>query len=281
MDVPVGHGLGGGGSHSWKSFRTVLPRTLSYLPGWSRYTTGKGVTHVLGRSGRALMKHRMGNIYVRNQFGAVCPEDKRLGADEDDGRKRIPKNMYPRCNVLSKAFVNRVGCPVDMYFAPANKVEGYDCEIYTGHLGPLEPFLAKSPLTRNIDGFNSPISFEDTYNKHGFVARMSHDQSLVARIELDHDVVRDCPEPKRAGVGVEVMAEDRIIQGVAMDTMATNATGAASSVYASSNEWLAASSKVNATTATILPVKVRDEKRELLWHNGTMGIMATSLPIIS
>ena len=28
---------------------------------------------------------------------------------------------------------------------------------------------------------------------------MSHDQSLVARIDLEHDVVTDCPGPKRVG----------------------------------------------------------------------------------
>mmetsp|Transcript_13000 Transcript_13000/g.28326 ORF Transcript_13000/g.28326 Transcript_13000/m.28326 type:complete len:93 (-) Transcript_13000:66-344(-) len=31
---------------------------------------------------------------------------------------------------------------------------------------------------------------------------MSHDQSLVARIELNHDKVTDCPEPKKLAEGV-------------------------------------------------------------------------------
>ena len=62
--------------HSWKSFKSVLPPTLSFsfLPHQSRYETSKGVVHVLGKPGKVLMKHRMGNIFVKNQFGAVCPD---------------------------------------------------------------------------------------------------------------------------------------------------------------------------------------------------------------
>jgi hypothetical protein len=76
------------------------------------------------------------------------------------------------------------------------------CEKFQKHLGPLEPYLAMDTTTRNIDdGWRSPLTFVNTYNRHSFVARMSHDQSLVARISLDHDVVYDCPEPGRVGFG--------------------------------------------------------------------------------
>jgi hypothetical protein len=60
--------------HSWNSFKSVLPPTLSFLPQQTRYETNKGVLHVLGVPGQVLMKHRMGNIYVKNQFDAICPE---------------------------------------------------------------------------------------------------------------------------------------------------------------------------------------------------------------
>ena len=76
-----------------ESFRKSLPPTLSFLPNQSRYTSSKGVTHVLGLSGRVLMKHRMGLIHVKNDSGAICPQS--LGRadavlkdeDESDGRK--------------------------------------------------------------------------------------------------------------------------------------------------------------------------------------------------
>lgn len=141
-----------------------------------------------------------------------------------------PMDRDPDCNVLRKAFINKVGCPVDIYFAPANRVEGYNCEVFTKHLGPLDKFLSSDTKTRNIDGHNSPLKFENTYNGHSFVARMAHDQSLVAKIELDHDIVRDCPEPKRSVAGVEVQVDERLLQGVPMLT--TNAT------KLSSNAWL-------------------------------------------
>ena len=65
--------------HSWNSFKKVLPSTLSFLTG-SRYETNKGVVHVLGQPGRILMKHRMGNIFVKNQLNALCP-DGSVGGD--------------------------------------------------------------------------------------------------------------------------------------------------------------------------------------------------------
>ena len=44
---------------------------------------------------------------------------------------------------------------------------------------------------------------ENSYNGHSIVVRMSHDQSLVARIDLNHDVVTDCPGPKRVGAAAD------------------------------------------------------------------------------
>ncbi|KAL7533882.1 hypothetical protein ACHAXR_008047 [Thalassiosira sp. AJA248-18] len=275
MDAMADDTADGNHHHSWSSFKSVLPSTLSFLPQQTRYETNKGVWHVLGSPGRVLMKHRMGNIYVKNQFGAVCPElmgGGSGGGGGDVGLSGNPKDMDPDCNVMRKAFINKVGCPIDIYFAPQNKVEGYNCETFTKHLGPLDPFLLSDTTTRDIDGHNSPLKFENTYNGHSFVARMSHDQTLVARIELDHDVVKDCPEPnKRGGAGVEVRVDERLLQGVPMPVNASE----------SSNAWFV-SAKVNATTAApVLSGKPRQEKHDLLWHNNHTGIISASVPIAS
>ncbi|KAL3774843.1 hypothetical protein ACHAW5_000825 [Stephanodiscus triporus] len=216
----------------------VLPRTLSFLPPpgeggegqttATRFVSSDGASHVSGRPGRVLMRHRMGNIYVRNLHGVACPmvlydHDK----DKNAGRRGTPKDFNPNCNVLQKAFINKVGCPIDIYFSPkdmdrGDMPEGLEgpmleekyCEIFQKHLGPLEPYLASDPSTRNIDdGWRSPLTFVNTYNRHSFVARMSHDQSLVARISLDHDVVFDCPEPGRVGFGVAAEERGGTIEG--------------------------------------------------------------------
>ena len=119
------------------------------------------------------------------------------------------KDFNNNCNVLSKAFVNVVGCPVDVYFSPPDHdrgdvpagqvgptLEDRSCERFAMHLGPMRPYRASDPGTRDLDdGWRSPLAFQSTYNRHSFVARMSHDGSLVGRIDLDHDEVTDCPEP--------------------------------------------------------------------------------------
>ena len=125
-------------------------------------------------------------------------------------RDRNPIHFDHGCNVLTKAFINKVGCPIDIYFTTQDINRGdevehnegvhsdHNCEIFTQHLGSLEPFLALDPTMRDLDdNWMSPFGLQATYNGHSFVARMSHDQSLVARIDLDHDVVTDCPGPKR------------------------------------------------------------------------------------
>ena len=95
---------------SWQSFKSQLPSTLSFLPVESRYTNRHRVMHVLGQPGRVLMQHQMGNIYIRNEYGGVCPElfggegDQAAGQD----RQGIPRDTNPDCNVLKKAFINKV-----------------------------------------------------------------------------------------------------------------------------------------------------------------------------
>jgi hypothetical protein len=163
------------------------------------------------------------------------------------GKHSPPKDFDPSCNVMDKAFINKVGCPIDIYFSP-RALEGYDeemeiggprtsspgsprqCEIFTRHLGPLGPFLQRKaywddPTVRALDdGWLSPLIFQNTYNRHSFVARMSHDKSLVARIDLDHDEVVDCPEPrKRAldgyGEGAEEEREATVLSQAVEDAL--------------------------------------------------------------
>lgn len=55
------------------SFEGVLPQPLPSPSLETRYVTNDGVMHVLGSPGRILMRHRMGNLFVRNLYGAECP----------------------------------------------------------------------------------------------------------------------------------------------------------------------------------------------------------------
>lgn len=181
--------------------------------------------------------------------------------------------MNPDCNVQRKAFINKVGCPIDIYFSPLHRDGGdkdYDCEIFGHHLGPLDTFLSQDPNTRDVDGHNSPLKFENTYNGHYFSARMSHDNSLVARIELNHDIVTDCPERKRSSASVDVRVDDRVLSGVPVGSM-TNAT-AIHSPY----DLLVG--KVNDTTASSYyasPRKYQEKrKHDIHWHTNHTGIIS-------
>ena len=63
------------------SFKKALPNTWSVATGGGKesvvkYTNQRsGAVHVLGLPGRVLMKHRMGMIHIKNEYGAICPED--------------------------------------------------------------------------------------------------------------------------------------------------------------------------------------------------------------
>jgi len=95
---------------SWESFKSELPTTLSFLPTESRYMNRNRVLHVLGQPGRVLIRHQMGNIFIRNDYGGVCPEMFGGGGDEaaGDDRQGTPRDTNPDCNVLKKAFLNKV-----------------------------------------------------------------------------------------------------------------------------------------------------------------------------
>jgi hypothetical protein len=133
-----------------------------------------------------------------------------------------------------------VGCPVNVYFSPPDcnrggvpageegpALEERTCKVFVRHLGPLGLFLASDPTTRNLDdGWKSPLSFQNMYNHHSFVARMLHDRSLVAWIDIDCDKVTDCPGPAGHAVplggaeGWEGMGE-----GKGASVCASNSTG--------------------------------------------------------
>jgi len=234
---------------SFNSFKSVLPRTLSYLPQETRFETSKKVAHVLGQPGRVLMKHRMGNIFVKNQSGASCPavtEDEAETSQRNDSAR----DTDPDCNVLRKSLINKVGCPVDVYWSPQNKVEGFSCEVFSNHLGPLESYLTRD--TRDLDASYSPLKFENSYNGHSFTARMAHDQSLVARIDLSHDTVRDCPELKRTSARVKLPVDVSLVM---------NATEPVK-VY---NEWSVVGMS-NATDPVMIP--------KIVYESKNRGIMA-------
>jgi hypothetical protein len=114
-------------------------------------------------------------------------------------------NPNPGCNSLNKGFINKVGCPIDLYFSPpkSNPSSSFNCEVFADHIGAIDSFI-KSGET-DLDAFGTPVVHHGTFNTHSFVARMSHDQSLVARFEIDHDIVYDCPEPRRSAESIEVM----------------------------------------------------------------------------
>ncbi|KAL3800611.1 hypothetical protein HJC23_006073 [Cyclotella cryptica] len=205
------------------SYKKAIPPTWSHATKGTRYSNMKSnVIHVLGSPGRVLMKHRMGMIHIKNEFGSICPEMFGRGLSTVDTNRTKPINPDPECNFVSQGFINKVGCPIDLYFAPpkTDPESSFNCEVYSDHMGAFETFI-KSGQT-NINSFDTPIIHQNTYTTHSFVARMSHDQSLVARIEIDHDTVYDCPELRR---DVEAKEEERLLQSIpAMILSSSNAT---------------------------------------------------------
>jgi len=175
------------------------------------------------------------------------------------------------------------GCPVDLYFAPPQPGSSstYHCELYSNHLGSLTSF-ATDPNFLDLDAYNSPAKFEETYNSHVFVARMSHDQSLVARIEFKRDVVTDCPDIKkkadvmRRHLKVEENVWADILTHSTTDALFANST---KKVRNFSNHTVGnVSSNVLEKTAKLDAVGSRDDN--MLWLNKT-GISISATLVIS
>jgi hypothetical protein len=98
---------------------------------------------------------------------------------------------------------------------------------------------------------------------------MTHDQSFVARIEIDHDIVRDCPEPRRSASSVEVYAHETVMLNTPI--VVANAT--------KSNTDSALG--CNAAILTPIPEAKRpEEKRNIIWcglnHSGINGVLHTA-----
>jgi hypothetical protein len=71
--------------------KDILPPTWSFGRRSTRYVNPRdGVTHVFGTPGRILMKHRMGMIHVKNEYGAVCPEMFGASSKIDPNVNRTP-----------------------------------------------------------------------------------------------------------------------------------------------------------------------------------------------
>lgn len=122
------------------------------------------------------------------------------------------------CNSLNRLFVNRVGRPVDVYWAGASDLttgstsvsnRADDCEArYAFHLG-----LKSAPHEDFFEEWDSYMSLENTYLGHHFVARLASNHSKVLQeIVLDRTDVGDCIREReaeavgrgKAGAGVQV-----------------------------------------------------------------------------
>ena len=87
---------------------------------------------------------------------------------------------------------------------------------------------------------------------------MSHDQSLVARIELNHDKVTDCPEPKKFAAGVDLPT---------MEILAMNST--TTSLH-SDNRWSVVGSRNVTLPALARKARSHQAKAQPEWiHDGS------------
>lgn len=188
-------------------------------------------------SGRVLLRHRTGLIPVRNRLAkdtASCPASAITDPDPHANKPittslRTPPSVYKRCNALSIGFTNKVGCPIDLYWAGTgagagsgagldddssnrsspttgsanndssgeNNAHGANChEQFKSHLGV-------NPHPINLDEWSSQTKYESTYLSHRYVARLRHDPSIVVDdITIQPATVRDCPSRKtRHSVG--------------------------------------------------------------------------------
>jgi len=171
--------------------------------------------------GRVLLRHRTGLIPVRNRLAkdtATCPESAMIHPNRhtnhralSESSQRTPPSVNKRCNHLKAGFTNKVGCPVDLYWAGSSNsvlpqgadvpqedvVYGAKCrEEFKMHLGV-------NPYVQNLDEWSSQIKYESTLLNHRFVARLRHDPSIVVDdITIEPGIIMDCPSRKtKLGVG--------------------------------------------------------------------------------
>ena len=67
--------------------------------------------------GRLLLRHRAGTHVIRLPIGMLCSG---LLPPEEPGTPGGADCLSNDCNVLDRAFVNRAGCPVDLFWSPTD-----------------------------------------------------------------------------------------------------------------------------------------------------------------
>lgn len=176
--------------------------------------------------GRVLLRHRTGLIPIRNRLATsttICPASATIDPDPHannnapiDTSKRTPPSVYKRCNALTIGFTNKVGCPVDLYWAGSNHNsmtvsllpggadnDGYHQETDGVHKDGAQCFeqfqmhLGVNPHPYSLDEWSSQIKYESSYLNHRFLARLRHDPSVIVDdITIEPGTVRDCPGEK-------------------------------------------------------------------------------------
>ena len=193
--------------------------------------------------GRVLLRHRPGPIPVRNQYAShacpvhalVDPNPHLVGLEEEKEKyQRTPFNHNQLCNSIHRVFINRAGCPIDMYYAGVTGDGDMPSSFISENNGSLEknkldssnstsPNLSNSCFEKFkfhlgvnpahsidfSDRWDSPVAFEATLLGHKFVARLRHNPEVVVdEIIIDRTVIRDCPDRKEKAKYTEVMNED-------------------------------------------------------------------------
>lgn len=127
-------------------------------------------------------------------------------AEQEAQRGKFALNRM--CNSLTRLFVNRVGKPIDVYWAGASDLttgstsianRADDCDArYAFHLG-----LKSSPHEDFFEEWDSFMSLENSYLGHHFVARLASNHSKVLQeIVMDRTDVGDCVREKEVtGIG--------------------------------------------------------------------------------
>lgn len=130
--------------------------------------------------GALLMRHRAGTRVVRLPKGMACMS---MTVPKTPERPPDVPCLKNECNAYDLSFVNRVGCPVDLYWAPTDG----SCERFSARLG--------TSASAESSEFGSSVHRETSYISHRFAVRLSENNALVSHFTIERTVVHDCPEP--------------------------------------------------------------------------------------
>eukprot|EP00565_Helicotheca_tamesis_P007361 CAMPEP_0185723464 /NCGR_PEP_ID=MMETSP1171-20130828/302_1 /TAXON_ID=374046 /ORGANISM="Helicotheca tamensis, Strain CCMP826" /LENGTH=462 /DNA_ID=CAMNT_0028391169 /DNA_START=190 /DNA_END=1578 /DNA_ORIENTATION=+ len=194
--------------------------------------------------GRVLLRHQPGLIPIGKRGSNEkmhCPSsalydpipellENENYPHENHPHQRTLENQNEFCNVLHRGFVNRVGCPLDIYFAGSSSTSEKTSQCmeresnFTSSESMVDPSMACSerfkmhlgvnPSPQNyLDDWDSPIKFEGSYLTHRFVARMRHDPRIVVdEIVMEPHVIRDCPVKRREES--KMVQKEKVVQEV-------------------------------------------------------------------